>query len=417
VRLGAAVSNVPVAIDCAKSLNEWPADMQQHSSTGEGRTYVVGCDTKQDIRVFSGITYHLAQQGVEDGLLTGMMNLHPQGIGDWRVYAKAGLWKLRGGFRGRRGFIFTDEYLEGIWKPTLEVLRDSVIINNFQLFGSYFLKYYQNYGINPYFYIDATLGEYFSDYSAYDTAKIDGTAMRQALAAERDGYASCCKLVVMSRRSAVYIARQYDVSPNKIHVVPPGANIPERLLVSMDNGPERNLSDEPKKLVVGFIGLYPERKGLPTIAEAVRLSRASGYDVHLHVIGKCPQTIAQQDGITHFGVIDKSIDMARFIQIVRDVDIGCMLSRAENAGVALLEFLRMGVPIIATDVGGIPDILELGAGQLVSPEISAADLAQKLAQLIDKPDRLAEFKRSAWQRRYNASWRRVVRELRGVVDR
>jgi glycosyltransferase involved in cell wall biosynthesis len=377
----------------------------------------VGCDVKEDIRVFSGITYHLAQQGVEDGLLTGMMNLHPRGLGDWRVYAAAGLWKLRGGSHGRHGFIFTETYLEGIWKRTLPALQGSTVINNFQLFGSYFLHCHEAFDIAPYFYIDATLGEYFSGYRAFEAAAIDETAMRQALAAEGYGYASCRKVVVMSKRSAAYIVRQYDVPPDKIDIVPPGANIPERLLVSLDNRPERCLLTDRRKLVVGFIGLYPERKGLPTIAEAVRLLRQNGYNVRLHVIGRCPPEIARQDGVTHFGLIDKRADIHRFIEIVGNVDVGCMLSRGELTGIALLEFLRMGVPIIATDVGGIPDILELGAGQLVSPEISAADLAQCLARLIDEPDQMAELKQSAWQRRHNASWRRAVQELKVVLNR
>jgi glycosyltransferase involved in cell wall biosynthesis len=391
--------------------------MRQASPSPGRRTYVVGCDVRQDTRVFSGITFHLAQQGVKDGLLTGMMNLHPRGIGDWAVYARAGIWKLRGGFRSRHGFIFTDGYLKSIWKRSLPALQGSTVINNFQLFGSHFLRWHDAFGIVPYFYIDATLGEYFSDYRAFDTAEIDKLAMRQALAAEGYGYANCRKIVVMSKRSASYIVRQYDVPPDKIHIVPPGANIPEPLLVSLENRPERSLLTEKRKLVVGFIGLYPERKGLPTIAEAVRLLRQSGFDIRLHVIGKCPPEIAQQDGIIHFGLIDKRVDIERFIEIVANVDVGCMLSRAENAGIALLEFLRMGVPIIATDVGGIPDILELGAGQLVPPEITADDLAQHLARLIDDPDQMAELKQRAWHRRHNASWRRAVRELMGVLNR
>jgi len=391
--------------------------MQQASPSPGCRTYVVGCDVRQDIRVFSGITYHLAQQGVEDGLLTGMMNLHPRGIGDWRVYAKAGLWKLRGGFRGRQGFIFTDGYLEGIWKRALPALQGSTVINNFQLFGSHFLRSHEAFGIAPYFYIDGTLGEYFGNYRAFDTAEIDETAMRQSLAVERAGYASCRKIVVMSKRTAENMVQHYDVPQDKIRIVPPGANIPERLLETLDSQPERRRQSDRKSLVVGFIGLYPERKGLPTIAEAVQLLRRAGYDIRLHVIGKCPLQIAQQDGVTHFGLIDKAVDMDRFIEIVRNVDVGCMLSSAENAGIALLEFLRMGVPIIATDVGGIPDILELGAGQLVSPEISAGDLAQHLARLLDEPNQIAELKQNAWCRRRNASWRRAVQDLRGVLNR
>jgi glycosyltransferase involved in cell wall biosynthesis len=388
--------------------------MQQPLSTP--RVYVVGCDAKRDIRVFSGTTYHLAMQGVQDGVFTRMVNLYPHGIRGCGVYARAGWWKLRGGIHGRHGFIFTDGYLDSIWKRTLRTLQDSIVINNFQLFGSHFLQSHGTFGIEPYCYIDGTLDEYFSNYRPFDTAKIDKTAMRHALAVERQGYASCRKVVVMSKRTAINIAHHYNVPHRQIHVVPPGANIPERLLEALDSRSERFYQPGEKSLVVGFIGLYPERKGLPTIAEAVRLLRRSGYDVRLHVIGKCPPEIAQQDGITHFGLIDKSVDMDRFIDIVRNIDVGCMLSHAELTGISLLEFLRMGVPVIATDVGGIPDILELGAGQLVSPEISAYDFAQYLARLIDQPDQLAEIKQSAWRRRHNASWRRVVQELKAVLN-
>jgi hypothetical protein len=60
--------------------------------------------------------------------------------------------------------------------------------------------------------------------------------------------------------------------------------------------------------------------------------------------------------------------------------------------------------------------VELGAGQLVMPEIRAADLAQYFARLVDEPHWLAELQESAWLRRKNASWRRVVRELDVVLN-
>jgi glycosyltransferase involved in cell wall biosynthesis len=389
--------------------------MQQASPSAGCRTYVVGCDVKKDIRVFSGITYHLAKQGVEDGLLTGMMNLHPRGISDWRIYARAGLWKLSGGIRGRHGFKFTDGFLDGVWKQGLPALRGATVINNFQLFGSHFLQSHGAFGIEPYFYVDGTLDEYFGNYRAFDTAEFDETAMQHALAVERAGYSSCRKIVVMSKRTAVNIVQHYDVPQDKIHIVPPGANIPERLLEPLESRPEPRRRSDGKSLVVGFIGLNPERKGLPTIAEAVQLLRRSGYNICLHVIGRCPLEISRQDGVTHFGLLDKSVAMDRFVEIVRNVDLGCMLSRAELTGIALLEFLRMGVPIIGTDVGGIPDIVDLGAGHLVPPEISPVDLAQRLAHMLDDPDRLAQLQENAWRRRHNASWRRVVGELKGVL--
>jgi glycosyltransferase involved in cell wall biosynthesis len=385
--------------------------MQNASQRARCPTYLVGCDFKQDIRLVSGITYHLAQQGVADGLLTGMRNLYPRSLGNWQVLARGSVWKLS----GRHGFKYTDGFLDGVWRHALPSLRASTVINNFQLFGSHFHQNYRAFGIEPYFYIDGTLDEYFHNYRAFDTAKIEETVINEALAVEREGYAICPKIVVMSKRTAANITQYYDVPLDKIYIVPPGANILEPLLEPLDSQPEGRRHADKGRLVVGFIGVFPERKGLPTIAEAISLLRGAGYDIRLHVIGKCQPEIAERDGTTHFGLIDKSVDTGRFIKIVRNFDIGCMLSRAELTGIALLEFLRMGVPIIATDVGGIPDILELGAGHLVSPGISADDFAQHLARLMDEPDQIAELKRRAWSRRHNASWRRVVAELKGIL--
>src|SRR5258708_5817969 len=141
----------PAIIERPSFPDRQPLIMQQASPSPRARAYVVGCDVRRDIRVFSGITYHFAKQGVEDGLLSGMVNLHPRGFGDWRVFVRAGLWKLSGGLHGRHGFKFTDEYLDGIWRRGLPALRDSIVINNFQLFGLRFLQCHEAFGIEPYY--------------------------------------------------------------------------------------------------------------------------------------------------------------------------------------------------------------------------------------------------------------------------
>ena len=142
--------------------------------TRDGRpTYVVGCDAKEDIRVFSGTTYHLAEQGTQDGLIAGMINLYPRGIRAWRIYARAGWWKLQGGSFRRSGFKFTEHYLDAIWAHKLQGLRGASLINNFQLFGPYFLRCHGSFGIEPYVYIDGTLNEYFDGYELFELAEID----------------------------------------------------------------------------------------------------------------------------------------------------------------------------------------------------------------------------------------------------
>src|SRR6266581_5719600 len=95
---------------------------------------------------------------VQDGLLARRarrapgqngQSVYPRGIGGWRLYARAGWWKLNGGLRGRHGFKFANGFLDASWGKNLPVLQDFAVINNFQLFGSHFLRSHQPFGIAP----------------------------------------------------------------------------------------------------------------------------------------------------------------------------------------------------------------------------------------------------------------------------
>jgi glycosyltransferase involved in cell wall biosynthesis len=97
-----------------------------------------------------------------------------------------------------------------------------------------------------------------------------------------------------------------------------------------------------------------------------------------------------------------SVGMERFIEIVRNV--GCHpVSRRIRRHFAP-ELLRTGVPIIATDVDGIPEFVYLTRR---TPG-STGDLARRsgagLARMLDGPDRLPELQENAWRRRRNAFW-------------
>jgi glycosyltransferase involved in cell wall biosynthesis len=132
-------------------------------------------------------------------------------------------------------------------------------------------------------------------------------------------------------------------------------------------------------------------------------------------VGNCPDAIAAKDGIDHLGVINKTTDLPRFVETIRSVDLGCQLSRAELTGIAMMEFLRVGVPIIATNIGGIPDMFEDGGGLLVSPDITPEQLAEDLYDLITDTERYQALRQAAIRRAEWASWRRVARELDQVL--
>jgi glycosyltransferase involved in cell wall biosynthesis len=71
---------------------------------------------------------------------------------------------------------------------------------------------------------------------------------------------------------------------------------------------------------------------------------------------------------------------------VCEADVFCLPSRSDNQPVAIIEAMCAGVPVLATDVGGIPELVhEAGAGVVVPAE-SAAALAEGLATLLRRDD-------------------------------
>ncbi len=70
----------------------------------------------------------------------------------------------------------------------------------------------------------------------------------------------------------------------------------------------------------------------------------------------------------------------------------------ENCPMAVLEAGAQGVPVVASSVGGIPELVEDGSTGLLVPPGNAAALAAALTELLGRPDVVARMGRAAWAR-------------------
>ena len=122
--------------------------------------------------------------------------------------------------------------------------------------------------------------------------------------------------------------------------------------------------------VVGHIGtLDDSHKGQLQIIEAARRFSASHPEICFVLVGEgrdfelFKQQTASLDNIALVGLVDNVGDY------LKAFDIFLFPSRHEGLGSILLDALDFGLPVIATDVGGIPEIIESGVnGFLVKPD-------------------------------------------------
>ncbi len=138
-----------------------------------------------------------------------------------------------------------------------------------------------------------------------------------------------------------------------------------------------------------FVGGDIIRKGLDTLLQAV-MRLPADFAWHLTVVGGTRAEIAA--GFCDLpGLDDPRIHFAGRLkkEILREAlwnsDIFVLPSRAEAFGVAILEALAAGLPVVATHVGGIPEIVrDSSAGILVNPADPAA-LAAALVKIQPWP--------------------------------
>ena len=364
---------------------------------------------------FSGSSWYLAQAGMKIGALDGIVTVQSEVEPNYTLKARGALWKANKKMRGHKvgGFKLSTEFQDTIWRKHLHLLAGTSLIDNCQTRGRWFLDHFRQHDIRLYPYIDGTLTEYFGTYRDFDCANIDDTTMRQIIEDERRGYAEAEHIVAMCERTRASLRDDYGVPDEMISIVVPGANIDDELADQVFARSEQKAL--PEEFILGFIGLFPLRKGLDRLARAVAILRQRGRQVRLRVIGRCPPEIAAMDGVDDFGIILKSEEPERFAEIVGGVHLGCQLSWAELFGIAMMEFLRFGIPILATDAGGLPDIVSGGGGVLVSHEITAEELAEELDKIVSNEDTFRSLTAAARKQAQWASWTRASADLAAAL--
>ena len=139
-----------------------------------------------------------------------------------------------------------------------------------------------------------------------------------------------------------------------------------------------------KQLV--FIGRNAEEKDIPTLMQGMAEIKKSGIIFQLHLIGggdyyPIDQLINQynlENEIIQHGQLDK----VAISKILQQSDLLLLTSIIENSPCVIGEAHCCGVPVVATDVGGISElILE---GNLFEPK-NANQLAEKIIQCLNKP--------------------------------
>ena len=214
----------------------------------------------------------------------------------------------------------------------------------------------------------------------------------------REAYARLC------------ITRDVRVIPNFVD--------PEVYSPAQCNMMERNGD---RDVVIIHISNFRPVKRIQDLVYAMTMVVKRAQNARLVLVGDGPERYDVERLIDHLG-LSRNVLVTGFRSDVADLlrcsDIFVLCSQSESAPLALLEGMSSGLPVVATSVGGIPEIVRDGFNGFLVPPKHPEALAAKIIELNEDKQlrrRLGEAARSTILERYTAE--NVVQRYEEVLER
>lgn len=206
------------------------------------------------------------------------------------------------------------------------------------------------------------------------------------------------RFVAVSSADARRMATIERVPGEKIVVIPTGY-VPSAETSERDLRVELGLAPNTPLIATAAI-LRPEKR-LDLVLEAQARVLASIPGAHLAIAGDgdCREELERRsrelglNGSVHFLGTRRDVD-----SILRAADVAVLASDREGSPLMAFECMASSTPIVATAVGGLPDIVEAGRTGLLVPRRDAGALADGLVDLLADDARRAELAAAAHDR-------------------
>ena len=221
------------------------------------------------------------------------------------------------------------------------------------------------------------------------------------IAHERQLYHNARACFVMSRNVARSLIDDYGCPQDKIVLAYAGYNVPVNVSAEKRYD-QRNIL---------FVGVDWERKGGPELLRAFRLVRTQIPDATLTVVGCSPAI--EQPGCQIVGRIPPH-EVGRYYD---NASVFCLPTRGDCHPIVVLEAMAHTLPIVATKVAAIPEMVTNGEnGFLVSPG-DEQNLAVALIRLVSNPALCQQMGQQSHIVSQKYTWDNVAHIMRNVIQR
>lgn len=252
---------------------------------------------------------------------------------------------------------------------------------------------------------------------AADEARFERGAARRWLRAlallERRNARRADRVIVPSGYSARVAAEAYSLPPERLRVVSEGIDLDFWLAREpRPHGPDRPEAAAGAR-ILSVARQYPRKntaallRALPGVLRRVPEARLAivGGGPELPSLRRLASKLQLSDHVRFLGELPTSEAVRR---AYREADVFCLPSLQEGFGIAFLEAMASGLPVVGPRVGAVPEVVPHGeAGLLVDPR-RPEDLAGALIEVLLRPDLRARLGRAGLRRVRRYGWPEVA---------
>ncbi len=226
-------------------------------------------------------------------------------------------------------------------------------------------------------------------------------------------------IVVVSAGVKRDLTEKYRIArPEKVHIIPLGFDFEWTARLSSNRGWLRAKLGIPSACaIIGSVGRFTEVKHLAMAQEGFRkFLHDSRSDAHLVLFGDGALRTALEHQARQMGIAARihfagwEMDRAR---IYSDLNLVCLSSLNEGTPVALIEAMAAGLPVVATDVGGVRDVVIDGLDGELVPSGNVEAFAAALARVASRCG-LPEARRRAVRHEFSVP--RLVRDTTNLYQ-
>lgn len=246
----------------------------------------------------------------------------------------------------------------------------------------------------------------------HDYTNLSRQTIRNVLAMEQSALERCAAALYSSEWAAQSAITDYNTPPEKVHVVPYGANIEDS---RSQEDIERLLARRSAPLKLLFVGVDWYRKGGDVALEVTRILHERGIATELHIVGCTPPVEKLPHYVKLHGFLKKSRpdDVQKLQRLFEESHFLILPSQADCTPVVFSESNSFGMPCISTRVGGISSVIRNTVnGHIFGLSEPAERYADYIASVYTDGQAYLQLARSSYaEYRQRLNWEVVGRQM------